>query len=445
MFSSRPLLEGVVRQQKLSQNPTFLDISPKKSHSEAIRAIFGLEDYLVDQPPVLSDSALQPVQVSEQQFGEVGPESGQSADPRLDSYVSVVESRLKVEHIRETQALKISFTHPHPLISAELANGLAQSFIRASFQDRSEKVTQTSRALDRSTMELKDRMRQAEEALGRYSQENNIVSPSQIRLPADKLLRLHDQYMRASGDLVVKQSLYEDVRNGRGSQLPESFSDPRIVEQQRRLNDLSLQASQLSLSYGPENPRVEEVREQMTKLREQIAESRKSLDEKIKLDYERSQNETQTLKQLLAQAKGEASIQDQASIQYNILKQDAETARSLYNEFLRKASEAGLEAVEQQHNVNVIRPARVPRAPDGLGPGLVVLLSFLVSLLGSVGLAFVIDRFDNTIKSVNDVSSHVQLPTLGIIPEISTGGRASFVAEKRTSEAYLRAIYIRRQ
>jgi polysaccharide biosynthesis transport protein len=431
MFSSRPLLEDVVRQQRLHENPSFFDLEPKKSHWQALKSLVGL-DHRADPPPRHPAPALSPAAEATFPLDDVDTtELRQAEDARLDRYVSVLESLLKVEHIRETQALKISFTHPNPLISAQVANGLAQSFIKASFQNKTDKITNTSRALDRSTVELKDRMRQAEEALGRYSENHNIVSPSQIRLPADKLLRLHEQYMRASSELVVKQSLYDEVRQGRGSQLPESFTDPRIVDQQRKLNDLLLQASQLSLSYGPENPKVEAARDEIGKLREQIAESRTALDQKVATDYERALRETQTLKQALDMAKSEATSQDQASIQYNILKQDADTARALYNEFLRKASQAGLEVVEQQNNINVIRPARVPRLPDGLDPAIVVLLGLLLSMSGSLALAFVIEHFDNTIKNVNDVSSHVQLPTLGVIPEIGVGGRRLLKARKQ--------------
>src|SRR6185436_8401572 len=136
--------------------------------------------------------------------------------------------------------------------------------------------------------------------------------------------------------LVLKQSMFDEVQQGRGAQLPEAFTDGRITELQKRLNDLSVSAAQLSANYGPDNPAVQEVQQQMARIRELIDASNARLEEKIKSDYGLAFRESQSLKAALEVAKSEAVNQDQAAVQYNLLKQDADTARSLYDEFLHK-------------------------------------------------------------------------------------------------------------
>jgi polysaccharide biosynthesis transport protein len=427
MFSSRPLLEDVIVQSRLNQNPGFQDVAEKRSRWEVVKSIGKLGLLLNEPPPAAPADTTLP-------FGALTLDDASQAayEPvavnlpaehaHLDRFVSILEQHLTVEHLKDTQALKISFTHRDPKIAALVANGLAQSFVKANFQSRTESYSATSSWLDRSTRALKARVEQADEDLARYSRENNIYSEGKTKLATDKLVRMHDQATRAEIDLQLKRSLYEEVEQGRVAQLPDSFTDTRIIELQRKLNEISITAAQLELTYGPDNPKVQDVQQQMAKIREQIAESRTALEGKIKSDYSRALRDDDSLKQALAQAKSEAVEQDQASVQYNILKQEVDTSRALYNELLQKASHAELDTAKQKSNINIIRPARVPRLPDGPNHGLTILLGFMVSLGASVGLAFGFEYFDNTIRNADDVNRYVQLPTLGIIPAIASAG-----------------------
>jgi uncharacterized protein involved in exopolysaccharide biosynthesis len=187
-------------------------------------------------------------------------------------------------------------------------------------------------------------------------------------LTSDKLMNLHQQAMRAEVDLLLKQSLYDEVRKGHVNQLPDAFTDPKIVELQKAYNQLEMKETELKVAFGPEHPQVDETVQQMRKIKEQIAASHASLEEKIKSDYERAVRDNESLKMALAQAKSQALQQDQASIQYNILRQDADISRSLYNQFLQKTNQADLEVAQQQNNVSVIRPAGCPGLQTGLTP-----------------------------------------------------------------------------
>ena len=419
MFSSRPLLEDVITSLKLDQNDKFLDISQKHSRWETLKSL--LTDKAIDKQTMPSSPTINQIIEDDEQATLQNRETivRPQEDPRLDRFVSVLEGGMKVEHIKDTQALKISYTHTDRYIAAGVANGLARSFINLNFQNKTAKFAHTSNWLDRSTRELKAKVQQAEQALANYSRDHDIFSTQgPTSLTSDKLTRLHDQVMRADVELLLKESLYEEVKQGRVSQLPDAFADPKIADFQKKQNELSVLAAQLSVSYGPENPRVIEVQQQVTKIQEQITASQTALEQRIKSDYERALRDDKSLKAALEQAKSEAVQQDQSAIQYNILKQDVDTARALYNEFLQKTSQANLEVAQQQNNVSMIRPARVPRSPDGLNRLFIILIGFFFGLAGGFGLAFALDYFDNTIKTAEDVNRYTQLPILGIIPSL---------------------------
>jgi capsular exopolysaccharide synthesis family protein len=165
---------------------------------------------------------------------------------------------------------------------------------------------------------------------------------------------------------------------------------------------------------------VAEVEQKIKTYREQIEENQKTLEEKLRADFERAARDEKAIKQALERAKAEAVQQNQSASQYGALKADVETMTALYTEFLQKTKQADLQLVEQHNNLRVIEPADVPASPIGPMRLRTILIGFLVSLVVGIGLAFFLEYLDNTVKSVEDVVRVAQLPTLAVIPAINT-------------------------
>ena len=343
----------------------------------------------------------------------------------------MIAGGLEVEQIKDTRVLRVSYTHTDPVIAAAVVNGIAQTFIESSFQTKTAKFTNASDWLDRTTRELKARVEQAEQKLADYTREHNIfTTDGKETLTTDKLSRLHDQATRAETDRIMKQSLYEEVRQGRVAQLPAAFADPKITTLRNRLDELQAQSDKLNLKYGPDYPAVVEVKQEIATTRAQMEAARRALEDKLKGEYELAFRDEQSLKTALGQAKGDAVKQNQDAIQYNILKQEVDTAKGLYTDFLQKTSQAKVEVAQQHNNLKLIQPAKVPKAPVGPGRFRTILFGFLLSLAAGVGLAFFLDYLDNTIKSVEDVGRYAQLPALGVIPAIASSATGRFSARQ---------------
>jgi succinoglycan biosynthesis transport protein ExoP len=417
MLQSRPLLEDVVVNLKLDRDSKFLDVTTKKSFWEAMQSVMSKF-----RPPVASAAAPPAVQTSLTAQSDAPRSREESA--RLSPYVDVLAANLSAEPLPDTRMLVISFTHTDPVIAADVVDNIAQVFIQRNFESKTESYTNTSNWLERSTRELKAKVEQAELALADYSRANNIYSTEgKENLAIDKLSRLHDQATRAETDRILKQSLYEEVLAGRADKLPEAFVEGRTAELQKKLGDLTVQAAQMDATYGPKNPRVIELRQQIAAIQQQVDQSRYRLEDKLKADYERAVRDEASLKAALERAKAEAAQQNQAAIQYSLIKQDVETAKQLYTDFLQKTSQAKIQEHEQHNNLKMIDPPQVPRAPLGPNRARAILIGFMLSLVAGLGLALLLDYLDNTVKTVEDVARYAQLPALSVIPSLS-GRRA---------------------
>ena len=67
-------------------------------------------------------------------------------------------------------------------------------------------------------------------------------------------------------------------------------------------------------------------------------------------------------------------------------------------------------------NVQIIDVAKVPQSPIRPRPMLNVLIAAFLGLMAGLGLVFLIEYMDNTIKTPEDVQRYLDLPILGAIP-----------------------------
>jgi capsular polysaccharide biosynthesis protein len=73
-------------------------------------------------------------------------------------------------------------------------------------------------------------------------------------------------------------------------------------------------------------------------------------------------------------------------------------------------------------NVSILSKAVLKDEPTPVNPKpfLNMIIAFVIGLMVAVGIAFLLDYLDNTIKTEDDIQNHLQLPLLGVIPMIST-------------------------
>lgn len=415
ILQSYPLLEDVAANLRLDQNQAFLDITKERTFWDVVNSKLGKGENDAGKQDEENQDAEQIIQSN---MTRRSPEESK----RLAPFVGILRGGLTVAQLNQSRLIKVSYTHTNPEIAALIANGVSEQYKKYNSVKKSERFDNTSDWLRRSTRDLETQMQKAEQALADYTRANGIFNTDgKEDLTATKLSHLHDQAMRAETDRLIKQSLYEEVRQGRVAQLPEAFSNLATADLQKKLSELTVAAAQLNAKFGPENPRVNEVKQQVEALQKEISQTRFQLADKLKADYERAIRDEASLKAALSRAKAEAVQQNQTAIQFNILKQNVETSKTLYTDFLQKTRQAEVEKVQQDtNNVNIAEPARVPGGPIGPLRFRAVLLAFVLSLAGSIGLVFLLDHLDNTIKTVEDVSRYVRLPALGVIPAIDT-------------------------
>lgn len=118
------------------------------------------------------------------------------------------------------------------------------------------------------------------------------------------------------------------------------------------------------------------------------------------------------------------SVGDTQMMTIKVTDLDPQIAASIANKLANifKSEVAQLMKVQ---NVEIIDPAVVPASPIKPRPTLNMAIAFVLALMIGVGLAFLLEYLDHTVKTPDDVEKFLELPVLGTIPdvEVNSSGR----------------------
>lgn len=99
----------------------------------------------------------------------------------------------------------------------------------------------------------------------------------------------------------------------------------------------------------------------------------------------------------------------------SVKSKNAEQAMLIANQLSKSLKEIGIE-VKKMDNVQILDPAQLPTVPDSPKPMLNIAVAFLLGLVISVGLAFLLNYLDDTIKTQEDIVKLLGVPVIGLIP-----------------------------
>ena len=113
--------------------------------------------------------------------------------------------------------------------------------------------------------------------------------------------------------------------------------------------------------------------------------------------------------------------------------QRLETSKQYLNTLLQKQREVQIAQGDKGSEVSIENYSRVPRAPVGPARMRNVMLALILSLCAGIGLAFLLDFLDDTVKSLDDVDRYIHLPSLAMIPASRGGVRLKGIPQAAAS------------
>ncbi|MFP4162644.1 MAG: polysaccharide biosynthesis tyrosine autokinase [Chitinispirillaceae bacterium] len=132
--------------------------------------------------------------------------------------------------------------------------------------------------------------------------------------------------------------------------------------------------------------------------------------------------------------KGKPDILNE-SLELMRLKRSKEIFEEIYSILLEKAEEERIRSNSSSAGIKIVDGAVMPKAPIPKNETQFYLLGIALGISLGVGLAFLIEINDTTLKSNNDVERYLGLPVLGTIPHIAHNKKNGIKVSRKSSRS----------
>jgi polysaccharide biosynthesis transport protein len=434
ILSSPTLLRRVVSTLDLEHNRDFLDQKVEnRSTWQRLRAMMGFGHQGKD--PGKKQNIAVPERHDSVLASTLAATDDQANIERLAPYVASLQGMLDVEQVKKTRLIDIRADHTDPVVATKVVNATADAFALWNIEVKTKTNTIAGTYLQKRIAELKSQIRNGEEQLANYAQSHEILSlDASQNTVVERLAGLNKLLLEAENDRNLAESNYRASLMLGVAEANAEVSDKQIADFKGRLAELRQKRAQLMLTDTDESPEVKDVNQQIAVLEKQLEESRGSAEKTIKINlesnYRKSLERERALRESFNRQRAETVAQNQAAINYNILKQEIETNKGFLEGLMQRSKENDVSMAGTPNNIHVVDYAAIPKGPIGPNRLQGVFLALFLALAFGVGLALFLEYLDDTVKSPRDIESGLRLPSLAIIP-IARGASQRFLPISR--------------
>ncbi len=410
-------------------DPTELETEVKILQSDLL-ALQVIRELNLDRRPEFGGKSMA------SQSLELAPDPLQVDPARASAILGGFKGNLRVTLSPNSRIIEVHYRSADPQIAATVVNTLMQTYVENNFKARFESTMQASDWLQKQLVDMQMKVETSQEKLVRYQKEHEILGIDEKQnIITNKLDELNKEHTQAESARMEKEAFYRLVQAGDPDAIASTAggaeaqdagvqSESQLLDTLRaKQADLKIQVADLSTQFGPSYPKLAQMNNQLKEIDTQIQAEMKKIVSKVRGQYMTALQRENMLNDALENQKQEANKLNESAIEYNLLKRDAETYRQLYEGLLQKLKEAGVSAGLRANNFHIIDSARPPTGPIEPNIPRNLLFSILLGSATGVGLAFLLEGMDNTIRTTEQAQMISGLASLGMIPLGSKSAR----------------------
>ncbi len=385
---------------------------------------------------------------------------GPATDP--DWATEDMKKRIRIQ-VEGTDAFYIGFEDGDRQAVAEVANRLAELFVKSTSASQEQNVEEAAGLLDQELARLRDKLADEDEEIKEYKQKVGEELPEHLgtNLKLVEALEMRLQAKRDSiGENQARRAQVLEEMKGLQKEPAQEIQRELPVEEptaeQKALDEKRLKLKELEAKYTEQYPEIPRLRKEIADLEQAVAASprRKSRSDATaaasrrypgpdaSMRYLALKGELEGIDQRLrSYAPEEKALQAEiASLRQRVasapkheralaeMTREQALTRSQYQGLLEKQNEMKMaERLRQKGQslvFKVVEPASVPSAPSSPKRERILLLGFVGSLGLGVVLAFLVEQLDTSFDSADDFKTFTNLPLLAVIPSVRSKSRS---------------------
>ncbi|NBR62824.1 MAG: polysaccharide biosynthesis tyrosine autokinase, partial [Verrucomicrobia bacterium] len=188
------------------------------------------------------------------------------------------------------------------------------------------------------------------------------------------------------------------------------------IQTKRQLQRAKARLEQMSKYLRPKHPKILALKDEITRYERRLEIVRQQSQESIQEKRQGIQLQISNLEKIVAESETKALEVGRKMAEFEKLKTERDRQKQLYDSLLGTVQNVSVSQDVSQFDVNILEQATPALS---VKPGLIrtLLLGIGVGLVLSGGLLFLLDRFNDRVSTVVELTEHFTEPIYGQVPE----------------------------
>jgi len=357
-----------------------------------------------------------------ERFRHTASDPVENAKRGLDIAVGTFDAR----PVNKTRLIELSCESSSPDIAAQFLNNMAAEFAADASREHANSSQKTTEWITGQMEETKSNLEQAEERLRRFVQSSGNLFAGQegTTLEDVELAQARTKLAEVRSQRIAAQTRYEFSLSHPAESLAEVQNDPVVRGFQNQINQAMQQRASLLVTFTPKNEKVQHVDAELAQLHKDLDRQIASDVKKIHDDYEGAVKEEQRRSEYQNSRSQRVGAEASKASEYAELKRQVETLRQNLQALQAQMTQAGLSNSVPMNRIRVVEASTPPGAPYTPRPILNISFGTMLGMALAGALVFLKERTDHSIRTPGSARTFLNVPELGVIPNLSAEPKA---------------------
>ena len=352
----------------------------------------------------------------------LGDKSEPTQQSRDYAATSQVLTHRIVRPIAGSRLIDVAFSDPDPERARRVAAAYGDAFIAFNLDKRFQANAYAKTFLDDQIRQLKLRLEDGEKALLDFAEKQQIIATGEkVSIAESNLANANAALGTIVSERIKNEQLSRQVQNTTAISMPQILSNKVVETLRERRNQLETDYEEKSQTFRADYPLMLQLNNKIKELDRQLANEVRTIKQMLNSAFEASLSQENEMKSRITGLRSDVLDLQKRSIQYNIVKREVDTTRSLYEGLLQRYKEVDVASGAGANNVFIIDKADLPQTPTS--PSLIknIGVALTLGLIVALGAATLVERSDDVIHVPEDAERISGLVTLGLAPRVKAG------------------------
>ena len=348
-------------------------------------------------------------------------------EQRRDMAVATVRGATDYSLQRDSRVGLVEVRIGDPDLAAQIADGIAESYVDYIRDFQSGGMEQLTQWFEEYIENQRTELDNAYAELQQYQQDHNILSLSyedRREMTREALDSTSARLRDVEAELYSEEALLDQIAEMEGNPsgdlraLGDLVDNDSLSNSLERESELEEKRARLTSRYLDDHPEVRQVDQQLEVVRNSIDSEIDRIRSSVENQVSVTRRNAEQLRAEQDRLTDEVAQLNDIGLEYNQLRDSADTTRQHYEAVLERTTELDLNALYEHDIIQVLEHASVPQSPVSPQVPLNLAIGLLAGLFFGGAIMIFIDALDNTLKSHQQIAGYTNEPVLGTLPAV---------------------------